>query len=333
MKNNNPLLTKRLSLLGLCMVVLLFIVHTVNAQVHVNGYYRSNGTYVAPHVRSSPDGNPYNNYSYPGNVNPYTGKTATGNESTYLNNYYNRSSGSSSSTTSSNTQSTYTPSTYTPPSYTPSTYTPPSTYSPSTYSSPNSSSSYNGANTSVSSSSSYTSGELNSEGNADLLNSLIYNVSSTELNVRRLPDVQSSVVYKLKYGNPVMVVSIEDYPWCKVIFYTYDNITLEKRMETGFVHSKYLTKSDFPHVDNSNNGYINNDDNNSYSSTEVPYTTSIIRMPFDPPLLSGPNISYNTIYKCPQGNKVTVLKKGDVYYMIKINGIVGYISKKVLLLY
>ena len=30
--------------------------------VHVNGYYRSNGTYVAPHVRSSPDGSRANNY-------------------------------------------------------------------------------------------------------------------------------------------------------------------------------------------------------------------------------------------------------------------------------
>lgn len=30
--------------------------------VHVRGYTRSNGTYVQPHVRSAPDGNPYNNY-------------------------------------------------------------------------------------------------------------------------------------------------------------------------------------------------------------------------------------------------------------------------------
>lgn len=30
----------------------------------VNGYTRSNGTYVAPYLRSSPDGNPYNNLGY-----------------------------------------------------------------------------------------------------------------------------------------------------------------------------------------------------------------------------------------------------------------------------
>ncbi len=45
--------------------------------VHVKGYYRSNGTYVAPHYRSAPDGNFYNNWSTKGNVNPYTGKPGT----------------------------------------------------------------------------------------------------------------------------------------------------------------------------------------------------------------------------------------------------------------
>ena len=34
-----------------------------DAQVHVNGYFRQNGTYVAPYVRTYPDGNPCNNYS------------------------------------------------------------------------------------------------------------------------------------------------------------------------------------------------------------------------------------------------------------------------------
>lgn len=62
--------------------------------VHVNGYERQGGTYVQPHMRSAPDGNPYNNYSYPGNVNPYTGKVAPGNPDTYLRNYGWGSSGS-----------------------------------------------------------------------------------------------------------------------------------------------------------------------------------------------------------------------------------------------
>lgn len=44
---------------------------------YVNGYTRSNGTHVDGYHRSSPDGNPYNNYSTKGNVNPYTGKVGT----------------------------------------------------------------------------------------------------------------------------------------------------------------------------------------------------------------------------------------------------------------
>lgn len=60
---------------------------------YVRGYFRSNGTYVQPHYRSAPDGIPYNNYSYPGNINPYTSKIAPGNPSTYLERYNSRGYG------------------------------------------------------------------------------------------------------------------------------------------------------------------------------------------------------------------------------------------------
>lgn len=78
------------------LLILLTLILTLQAtaQVKVKGYYRKDGTYVKPHYRSNPDGNPYNNWSYPGNTNPYTGKTATGNPDTYLKNYYNRSTNS-----------------------------------------------------------------------------------------------------------------------------------------------------------------------------------------------------------------------------------------------
>jgi hypothetical protein len=45
--------------------------------VHVNGYYRSNGTYVTPHYRSAPDGDFSNNWSTKGNINPYTREEGT----------------------------------------------------------------------------------------------------------------------------------------------------------------------------------------------------------------------------------------------------------------
>ncbi|WP_341904841.1 SH3 domain-containing protein [Fluviicola taffensis] len=55
-----------------------------SAQVHVKGYYRSNGTYVQPHTRSSPNSTKTDNYSYNNNYNstyisPTTAKTNTGN--------------------------------------------------------------------------------------------------------------------------------------------------------------------------------------------------------------------------------------------------------------
>jgi hypothetical protein len=46
-------------------------------KVHVNGYYRKNGTYVEPHYRSSPNSPVYDNWSTRGNVNPYTGEVGT----------------------------------------------------------------------------------------------------------------------------------------------------------------------------------------------------------------------------------------------------------------
>jgi hypothetical protein len=65
---------------------------SATAQVYVHGYTTKNGTYVAPHYRSAPDGNPYNNWSTIGNVNPYTGQPGTRNPyssygSTYSNPY------------------------------------------------------------------------------------------------------------------------------------------------------------------------------------------------------------------------------------------------------
>jgi len=44
------------------------------ADQYVNGYYRQDGTYVAPHYQTSPNQYRYDNYSSQGNVNPYTGQ-------------------------------------------------------------------------------------------------------------------------------------------------------------------------------------------------------------------------------------------------------------------
>ena len=65
--------------------ILTFAILTVgffgnlNAQgyEYVNSYTRSNGTYVQGYYRSRPDGCSYNNMSYSGNINPFTGKTGS----------------------------------------------------------------------------------------------------------------------------------------------------------------------------------------------------------------------------------------------------------------
>ncbi|WP_423063864.1 hypothetical protein [Candidiatus Paracoxiella cheracis] len=61
-------------LIILVTATLLSVNAAVFADVYVHGYTRSNGTYVAPHYRSNPDGDSYDNYSSKGNVNPYTGE-------------------------------------------------------------------------------------------------------------------------------------------------------------------------------------------------------------------------------------------------------------------
>lgn len=43
----------------------------------VRGHVKKDGTYVAPHRATNPDGRKSNNWSQKGNVNPYTGKEGT----------------------------------------------------------------------------------------------------------------------------------------------------------------------------------------------------------------------------------------------------------------
>jgi hypothetical protein len=56
---------------------LIFFTTAAFADQYVHGYTRSNGTYVQPYYRSSPNGTVRDNFSYKGNVNPYTGAVGT----------------------------------------------------------------------------------------------------------------------------------------------------------------------------------------------------------------------------------------------------------------
>lgn len=57
----------------------LFAPSAFAKDVWVNPYVTSNGTYVEGHYRSAPDGDPSNNWTTQGNVNPYTGEQGTRN--------------------------------------------------------------------------------------------------------------------------------------------------------------------------------------------------------------------------------------------------------------
>ena len=48
-----------------------------DAQTHVNGYYRKDGTYVSGHYRSERNSTNHDNYSTSGNYNPYTGSVGS----------------------------------------------------------------------------------------------------------------------------------------------------------------------------------------------------------------------------------------------------------------
>jgi len=77
----------------LCFFILTIILDPIileAGRVSVRGYYRKDGTYVQPHYRTSSDGNPYNNYSYPGNLNPTTDKITTNDPEKYLDRYYRK---------------------------------------------------------------------------------------------------------------------------------------------------------------------------------------------------------------------------------------------------
>lgn len=49
----------------------------VFADTYVKGYVKKDGTYVAPHYRSSPNSSKNDNWSTRGNTNPYTGEKGT----------------------------------------------------------------------------------------------------------------------------------------------------------------------------------------------------------------------------------------------------------------
>lgn len=101
-------------------IAFLFVAITSFAQnsVYVSGYTKSNGSYVEPYYRTSPNVTRNDNYSTVGNINPYTGTSGTKPADSYYSS----------------------PKTYSSPSYSTPSYSSPS-YSTPSYTTPRSSNS------------------------------------------------------------------------------------------------------------------------------------------------------------------------------------------------
>ena len=67
----------------LMILSLLLFSGNLFADKYVNGYYKSNGTYVQPHYRSNSNSTTSDNFSTYGNTNPYTGEKGTKKNDSY----------------------------------------------------------------------------------------------------------------------------------------------------------------------------------------------------------------------------------------------------------
>ena len=61
--NKGNTMKKIVMMIGLISVIGLNLNTAANALVLVNGYFKSNGSYVGSHYRTNPDGVCYNNFS------------------------------------------------------------------------------------------------------------------------------------------------------------------------------------------------------------------------------------------------------------------------------
>jgi hypothetical protein len=70
-------------ILFLLVLASLIIPEVMAREVPVRGGYRSDGTYVQPHYRTSPNSTQSDNWGTKGNTNPYTGAPGTKNDNSY----------------------------------------------------------------------------------------------------------------------------------------------------------------------------------------------------------------------------------------------------------
>lgn len=286
---------------------------TVEGQVHVKGYTKSNGTYVAPHTRSSPNSSPYDNYSYPGNTNPYTGKTATGNPDTYINNLYNNNSTPSTSDVWVDgyyrSDGTYVTGHY---------RSAPNGNPYDNFSFPGNTNPYTGK-TATGNPDTYL---KNYYGNSSSTYGTTYYVSSNSLNVRSGPSTNYSVLTSLSYGDYVQVLETTNSSWTKV----------KANSTIGYVYSSYLS---FSNPSFSTGDYFStpsttfsNDFNNTYSNSSSSYTTTNYVTTSTLNVRSGASTNYSVLTTLSYADQVEVVSGGNSSWTkVKVSYFDGYSYK------
>ncbi len=204
-------------------LIYLLLSFAIYGQVNVKGYYRSNGTYVAPHTRSSPNSTVTDNYSYTGRTSSYstnTPSTSTNtiyskkstsdvwvdgyyrSDGTYVNGYYR-----SSTNNNSNDNISY----------------------------QKNADSYNKKVTSVNS-------DTSLKSYSEYSNKTYY-VTSKTLKLRAGPTFGFPVIKTLEYGNIVKFVETTDKDWAMVL----------SDSQLGYVSSKHISNSELENHDNTKN--------------------------------------------------------------------------------
>jgi hypothetical protein len=186
-------------------LIYLLLSFVIYGQVNVKGYYRSNGTYVAPHSRTHPNSTVTDNYSYTGRTSSYstnTPSTSTNTEysekstgdGTYVNGYY-RSSTNNNSNDNINYQKNTDP--------------------------------YNKKVTLVNS-------DTSLKNYSGYSNKTYYVISKT-LKLRAGPTLGFPVIKTLEYGNILKFVETTDKDWTMVF----------SDSQLGYVSSKQISNSKF----------------------------------------------------------------------------------------
>jgi len=221
----------------LTILLSFFIIFTLDAQVKVKGYFRKDGTYVKSHYRSLPDGNPYNNWSYPGNTNPYTGKTAIGNPDTYIKNYYNKDSNLYSNDIWVDgyyrNDGTIVRGHY---------RSAPDGNPYNNWSYPGNTNPYTGK-TATGNPDTYISNYYSKNTSSNVSYETCYVIAKNALNVRSGPSTEYSIITTLSYGESVKAIETDNPSWKRIMFRLFEPNSSTYKYVTGYLSSLYLSST------------------------------------------------------------------------------------------